>query len=175
MSIDWDKLEQDNKSTTYTEYAKPGIHKVKVDRMELRTVSTGSIAQEFFFEEDSYKYPKVTHWLSFKNDAWRVWHNKQILELFGVASDSAKKLIENAESKGDKEAVAKAYQAMYDKVINGKQPEVEIEVWADGKYNRADFNAYVRMARPEEQQVKETKEDVLEDAEPADDLDNIPF
>lgn len=176
MSVDWDKLENDNKSKSYTEYAKPGTYKVKVERMELTTVSTGSVAQNFFFAEDNYKYPKVTHWLSFKNPDWRAMHNKQILELFGVSTESAKKFIDNAEAKDDKEAIIKAYQAIYDKVIGGKKPEVEIEVWPDGKYSKADFNDRVRMNRPEpEDEAPAEEDDILADAAPADDLDEIPF
>lgn len=177
MSIDWNKLEEENKNNSYTEYAKPGIYKVRLDSMKLKTVSTGSIAQEFYAEEDTYKYPKITHWLSFKNDAWRQWHNKSLLETFGIASDTAKKLIDNVESKSGNEAIAKAYQALYDKVIKEKQPEVEIEVWQDGKYSKADFNGHVRMARPDDETPAEKSQttDTLSDAEPVDDLDSIPF
>ena len=59
----------------------------------------------------------------------------------------------------------------YDRLI-AKSPEVQIEVWKDGKYSRSDFNAGVRMSRPSDDEVG----DVLDGAEEVEMSDNdFPF
>lgn len=150
--IDWEVARQ-MAGNNFKDYAPSGVYTVKVEGIVIHEVGTnGSVAQDFkFAETDQYQFPKATHWLSFKNDNWRVWHNKCLMELLGASEDAAKKAVETAEDKSSKEDKIKAYTAIYERLL-AKKPEVEIEVWQDGKYGRADFtNTAVRMSRPEQQ------------------------
>ena len=135
MAIDWVKVKEDNASK-YKNYAKPGIYKVKCVDVDIREVGTnGSVAQDFIFEEDEqYQYPKATHWLSFKNDSWRQWHNRNLMIVLGSSESTAEKAIDKIEALGDKEKIMKGYATAY-KALLKKKPEVEIEVFPDGKYS----------------------------------------
>lgn len=152
--IDWEVARQ-MAGKNFKDYAPSGVYKVKVESVEIHEVGTnGSVAQDFKFEEsEQYKFPKATHWLSFKNDNWRVWHNKCLMEVLGATEDAAKKAVETAEDKASKEDKMKAYSAIYERLL-AKKPEVEIEVWQEGKYGRSDFTKNeVRMSRPSDADV----------------------
>ena len=174
-NIDWDNLEKEN-SHGYKDYAKDGKYKVKVVGVEFKEVgSNGSIVQKFQFEETDVAYPTADHWLSFKNDNWRRWHNKELMVLLGASEENAKKAVELCEDKDGKESITKAYDATYKKLL-AKKPAVDIEVWTDGEYSRADFtSSKVRMNRPEEEKKESTPlanaEDVSEEISDSD----IPF
>ena len=124
--IDWKKVEEDAGSK-YKNYAKPGTYKVKCVDVDIREVGTnGSVAQDFIFEEDEqYQYPKATHWLSFKNDSWRQWHNRQLMTVLGSSKSTAEKAIDKIEALGDKEKIMKGYETAYKSLLK-KKPEVEI-------------------------------------------------
>lgn len=180
MSIDWKKVEEDAGSK-YKNYAKPGVYKVKCVDVEIREVgSNGSVAQEFIFEEDdNYQYPKATHWLSFKNDSWRQWHNRQLMIVLGSSEDTAEKAIDKIEALGDKEKIMKGYETAYKSLLNKKKPLVEIEVFPDGKYSRAEFtDDRVAMphddAKPASADADEVTPEDIEDGEEID-LSSIPF
>lgn len=175
---DWDALGEQY-ANKYKDYAKPGTYKVRISEVKIHEVGTnGAIAQDFIFAETDVQYPKATHWLTFKSgkDGWRKYHNKMLMMLLGASEEGAEKNIDACEAKTNKDAIVKAYQDAY-KRLAAKNPEVEIDVWQEGKYGRAEFaDSTVRMSRPDEDR-KETAsaaDDILEDAEPADDLD-IPF
>lgn len=142
MAIDWGKVKEDNASK-FKNYAKPGIYKVKCIDVDIREVgSNGSIAQEFIFEEDEDRqYPKATHWLTFKEgkDGWRQWHNRNLMIVLGSSEDTAEKAIDKIEALGSKDKIVKGYETAYKSLLNKKKPEVEIEVFPDGKYSRAEF------------------------------------
>ncbi len=175
--IDWKKVEEDAGSK-YKNYAKPGTYKVKCVDIEIREVGTnGSVAQEFIFEEDDqYQYPKATHWLSFKNDSWRQWHNRQLMIVLGSSESTAEKAIDKIEALGDKEKIMKGYETAYKSLLK-KKPEVEIEVFPDGKYSRSEFTDD-RVAMPHDDAKQSavddeiTPEDIPEDEI---DLSEIPF
>lgn len=180
MSIDWKKVEEDAGSK-YKNYAKPGVYKVKCVDVEIREVgSNGSVAQEFIFEEDdNYQYPKATHWLSFKNDSWRQWHNRNLMIVLGSSEDTAEKAIDKIEALGDKEKIMKGYETAYKSLLNKKKPFVEIEVFPDGKYSRAEFtDDRVAMphddAKPATADADEATPEDIEDGEEID-LSSIPF
>lgn len=180
MSIDWKKVEEDAGSK-YKNYAKPGVYKVKCVDVEIREVgSNGSVAQEFIFEEDdNYQYPKATHWLSFKNDSWRQWHNRNLMIVLGSSEDTAEKAIDKIEALGDKEKIMKGYETAYKSLLNKKKPLVEIEVFPDGKYSRAEFtDDRVAMphddAKPATADADEVTPEDIEDGEEID-LSSIPF
>lgn len=174
---DWDAIDEQFKPK-FKEYAKAGTYKVKLAEVEIHEVgSKGSIAQDFKFEEDDHAYPKATHWLSFKNDGWRKYHNKQLMMLLGATEEAAKKAVDACE-KDDKEKTVKAYTEAYNRLAQ-KHPEVEIEVWMDGKYGRADFtDGTVRMGRPDDSlsSSSSTDDDPLDGAtEEKIDADSLPF
>lgn len=137
-NIDWDAVAEE--SNKFKDYAPDGKYKVKCVDVEIKEVGTnGSVIQKFIFEEDNkYQYPSADHWLSFKNDNFRLWHQKCLLELLGSPEDKAKAVIEKVEESGDKSKIMKNYEAAF-KLLLKKNPEVEIEVWTDGKYARAEF------------------------------------
>lgn len=179
MSIDWKKVEEDAGSK-YKNYAKPGVYKVKCVDVEIREVgSNGSVAQEFIFEEDdNYQYPKATHWLSFKNDSWRQWHNRNLMVVLGSSEDTAEKAIDKIEALGSKEKIVKGYETAYKSLLNKKKPEVEIEVFPDGKYSRAEFtDENVAMPHDDAKPAAADTDDIVpEDIEDGEiDLSEIPF
>lgn len=168
-NIDWDKIDEEN-GGNFKDYAPAGIYKVKVADVDFKIVGeNGSIAQDFFFEEtDEYQFPKATHWLSTKNVGWRQYHNRNLMMLLGAPKDAAQKAVEACEAKADSKAnLMNAYKATYDRLI-AKAPEVEIEVWQDGKYSRGEFTSRsVRMSFPDDEKPakKDATDDILADAE----------
>lgn len=179
MAIDWKKVEEDAGSK-YKNYAKPGTYKVKCVDVDIREVGTnGSVAQDFLFEEDdNYQYPKATHWLSFKNDSWRQWHNRNLMVVLGSSESTAEKAIDKIEALGDKEKIMKGYETAY-KALLKKKPEVEIEVFPDGKYSRAEFTDD-RVAMPHDDAkpaATDTDEVVPEDIDDSEEIDlsELPF
>lgn len=177
MPINWEKVEEDA-GGKYKNYAKPGTYKVKCVDVDIHEVgSNGSVAQEFIFEEDDqYQYPKATHWLSFKNDSWRQYHNRQLMIVLGSTKATAEKAIEKIEALGDKDKIMKGYETAYKALLNKKKPEVEIEVFPDGKYSRSEFTDST-VAMPHDDKSAKTDDDVvsgvIEDEEI--DLSAIPF
>lgn len=168
-TIDWDKLEEEQGSN-FKDYAPAGVYKVKVKSIDIKIVGVnGSIAQEFFFEEDeNYQYPKATHWISTKNPGWTQIHNRNLMMLLGASKADAQKAVELCEAKADSKAnLINAYTATYNRLI-AKNPEVEIEVWQDGKYSRGEFtDKSVRMSHPDDDKPakKDASDDILENAE----------
>lgn len=147
-SINWEELA--NNYNKFKDYAQPGTYKVKVASVENREASTGTVWQEFKFEDsDQYAFPKVSHPISNKNANWRAWHWKCLFELLGATEDNAKKAVESCEGKGNFDQVKEAYLNAMSRLV-AKHPEVEIEVWNDGQYSRADFNDRVRMSHPDD-------------------------
>lgn len=155
--IDWNAVESARgNGGQYKEFIAPGIHKAKVTGYAQRVLPSGSIAQEFTFDDvDGRQLPKTTaHWLSFKNENWRLFHQRQLMMLLGCTKEQAQKGVESAESKDSEEAIAKTYAQLFEKLVQ-KSPEVEIEAWLDdaanGKtYTVCDFtDPSVRLSRPE--------------------------
>lgn len=176
MAINWSEAEEKS-GKQYKDYAPSGVHKVKVAGVNHHEVGVnGSIAQDFeFLEDDNYQYPKVTHWLSFNNENWRFVHNRQLMMLFGASKENAQKAIELCESKNSKDAIVKAYQQAYERLLK-KNPEVEIEIWPDGKYSKADFtNSSVRMSHPDDEPYEKKSDVVSGGEEIAIDQDDLPF
>ncbi len=174
-TIDWEKAEADFKSN-FNDYAPAGRYTVKVKEVEIKTLPTGSIAQEFKFEDsESYAFPKATHWFSKKNMNWTGYHIRKLLELLGVEESAAKKAVETAFAKPDDTKMFDYLLQVYGRAIT-KAPELEIEVWQDGKYSRADFtNNSVRMSRPDDEKPAQSNgEDVLASGEAVEE-DDLPF
>lgn len=178
MSLDWDSI-QESAGGNYKNYAADGDYKVKCNSVEIKEVGqNGSVIMKFGFEEDDVQYPTADHWLSFKNDKWRQWHNKCLMVVLGASDDAAKKAVEMAESKDGKDNVIKGYEAVYKKLL-AKKPEVEIEVYTDEKnYARAEFkNRSVAMPHDNDT-AKKADDNPLEGATDASsdiDLSEVPF
>lgn len=160
-NIDWDKVEEENKPM-YKDYAPEGNHKTKVKEVALQEASTGSKGIRFILaDNDEYAFPKygATAWLSSKNPGWRQHHMKEIFVVLGFTEEQARKAVEQCE---DKEDMAKAYLAMFEKALP-KSKEIEVAVFRvheDDQYATWDFASdKVRMNRPEKKEEK--KEDIL--------------
>lgn len=183
MAINWDDV-QEKAGGEFKNFYADGDYTVKCDGVEIKEVGTnGSVIMKFHFEEEKDgQYPTADHWLSFKNDNWRQWHNKCLMQLFGASEDAAKKGVEMAESKDGKENIIKGYEAVYKKLL-AKKPEVKIEVFTEvnpnnGKeYARAEFkDRSVAMPHGDDaNKSKEQSEDLEEIPEGEISLSDLPF
>ena len=179
MSIDWNSVEEEMGGNFKNFYA-DGDYKAKCDGVEIKEVGDkGSVIMKFHFEETKEgQYPTADHWLSFKNDNWRVWHNKCLMQVLGATEDAAKKAVEMAESKDGKENKIKAYEQMYKKLL-AKMPEVEIEVYTENNYARAEFkDRSVAMPHGDEPAKENKADDPLAGAEDASgeiEMSDLPF
>ena len=168
--IDWSDIES-KYGGNFKDYAPADKYTVKINTVSNRASSTGTVWMEFKpADGEKYAYPKISHPISFNNDAWRQWHMRCLFELFGATKEQAKKAVENCEAKEGKEAICAMYETSMKKLLE-KKPSVEIEVWKEGDYMRADFTANVRMSRPP---VEEKVEDVIATGEEIAD-DDMPF
>ena len=176
MSINWYEV-QESAGGNYKNFYADGDYTAKCDGVEIKEVGqNGSVIMKFHFEETKEaQYPTADHWLSFKNDNWRIWHNKCLMVALGATDDAAKKAVEMAESKGDKEAISKGYEAVYKKLL-AKKPEVKIEVYTDEKgYARAEFkDRNVAMPHDNGPAKEEKGDDIIAQGESVD-LSDIPF
>lgn len=179
MAIDWNSV-QENAGGNYKNFYADGDYTVKCDGVEIKEVGDkGSVIMKFHFEEtNEAQYPTADHWLSFKNDNWRIWHNKCLMEVLGATEDNAKKAVEVCESKEGKANKMKAYESAFKK-LTAKKPEVGIEVYTEGNYARAEFKDR-RVAMPHDNEpAKEDKGgDLLSMGEEASediDLSDMPF
>lgn len=179
--INWDDV-QEKAGGEFKNFYADGDYTVKCDGVEIKEVGTnGSVIMKFHFEEGKDgQYPTADHWLSFKNDAWRQWHNKCLMQVLGASEDSAKKGVEMAESKDGKDNIIKGYEACYKKLL-AKKPEVKIEVYTEvnpnnGKeYARAEFkDRNVAMPHDNNQQKNDSAEDIIDSGEEID-LSDVPF
>ena len=179
MALDWDNIQKEAGGNFKNFYA-DGEYKVKCDGIEIKEVGqNGSVIMKFHFEEDEKgQFPTADHWLSFKNDSWRQWHNKCLMVVLGATDDAAKKAVEIAESKSGKENIIKAYEQVYKKLLM-KKPEVEIEVYTENNYARAEFkDRTVAMPHDSEPQKENNEGDPLAGSEDASDeiaMDEVPF
>lgn len=177
--INWDDV-QEKAGGSFKNYYADGKYTVKCDGVEIKEVGDkGSVIMKFHFEETKDgQYPTADHWLSFKNDAWRQWHNKCLMQVLGATEDAAKKGVEMAESKSGKENIIKAYEACYKKLL-AKKPEVEIEVYTENNYARAEFrDRTVAMPHGNEPQKESAGDEILAGAEEVTeeaDLSELPF
>lgn len=181
MALDWDNIQQ-NAGGDYKNYYADGDYTAKCDSVEIKEVGTnGSVIMKFHFEEGKDgQFPTADHWLSFKNDAWRQWHNKCLMQVLGATEDAAKKAVEMAESKDGKENIIKGYEACYKKLL-AKKPEIKIEVYTElnesnGKeYARAEFkDRNVAMPHGDAPQKENKGNDILSQGEEVE-LADLPF
>ena len=149
--MNWDEIE-----SKYSGFVADGTYKVKCVGVEIKEVgSKGAVVEKFKFEDESgTQFPTADHWLSFKNDNWRVYHQLQLLLVLGADKEKAKKAIEIAEKQGTKEKIIDGYSTAFNTLLK-KAPTVEIEVFkedrGDKAYSVAEFtDGRVNMHRGEE-------------------------
>lgn len=163
---DWTALEKEM-GGNYKIYAADGTYTVKCDSVEIKEVGeNGSIIMKFHFEDSPENaFPTADHWLSFKNANWRKWHNRCLMMALGASKENAEKAVDVCESKGDKANIVKAYEGTYGKLL-AKKPTVDIEVYTEGKYARAEFtDRSVAMPRGDKKEKK-----IVNDTTPMDDM-----
>lgn len=171
-SINWDDIEEQYGSQ-YKDYAEDGVYKVKCDGVEIKDAGTkGNKVVKFHFEDtDDFQFPTADHWMVKEKSGWRIKHMKDLFVALGATEEKAKKCCELAEAKDDFEYAAKAYAKGFETLL-AKKPEVEIEVYTDGKYARAEFtNRSVAMRRDNDK-----KDEPMSGAEEVDLSDvGLPF
>lgn len=173
---DWKAL-KDEMGGNFKTYAEDGDYKAKCDSIEVKEVGqNGSIIMKFGFEATDVQFPTADHWLSFKNDNWRKWHNRCLMIVLGASEEAAEKAVDVCEGKSGKENIMKAYEQAYKKLV-AKKPEVEIEVYTENDYARAEFkNRSVAMPHGNEPAKENKGDDVLAGAEEVDLGDaDLPF
>ena len=176
---DWKAL-KDEMGGNFKTYAEDGDYKVKCDSIEIKEVGqNGSIIMKFGFEATDVQFPTADHWLTFKEgkDNWRKWHNRCLMIVLGASEEAAEKAVDVCEGKSGKENIVKAYEQAYKKLV-AKKPEVEIEVYTENDYARAEFkDRSVNMNNGNKKEDKENKsDDVLAGAEEVDLSDaDLPF
>lgn len=176
MSINWDTIDKEM-GGNYKEFAPDGKYTVECNDIEIKEVGTnGSIIMKFGFAEGDYKYPTADHWLTFKEgkENFRRYHNRNLMMVLGATKENAQKAVELCESKSGKDAITNAYEQTFKKLLS-KSPKVEIEVYTEGKYAKAEFTDR-SVAFPRNTEVKPEKETeaLLDDAEEISDSD-LPF
>lgn len=158
---DWKAL-KDEMGGNFKTYAEDGDYKVKCDSIEIKEVGqNGSIIMKFGFEATDVQFPTADHWLTFKEgkDNWRKWHNRCLMVVLGASEEAAEKAVDVCESKSGKENIVKAYEQAYKKLV-AKKPEVDIEVYTENDYARAEFKDR-SVAMPHGNEPKKTEEDPL--------------
>lgn len=175
MKIDWNKVEEENKSQ-YKNYAPDGKHTTKVESVEVLTASTGNKGIRFnLAENDDYKFPKYGHtFYNSKRDSWRQHHMKECFITLGFTEDQAKKAVEQCEDADD---VMDAYAEMFKKALPKQKPfEVEVfKEYEDDQYSTWDFvRDESRMSYPKKEKKGNKEEQAIAGAEEISSED-IPF
>lgn len=174
--FDWNKMETEA-GGNFAPFAEVGKHTAKVNTIDVRETKNAqgdtTYWMDFIFEEGDVRFPKISHAISFKNEAWRCVHFMRILKELGIAEDKAKAAIEQAESKKSETNIVTAYHAMFDRATQ-KHPEVEIEVFEDNTINpntgrpymRADFaNPAISFGQGNRKQAPAKQESILNEGE----------
>lgn len=182
-TTNWEELDKEM-GGDFKDFVEDGDYTVKCDSIEVKEVGTnGSIVMKFGFEEaDNAQYPTADHWLSFKNENFRKYHSRNLMMVLGASKENAQKAVDICESKSGKDAIVKAYEQTFGKLVT-KKPEVEIEVYTErnqsnGKdYARAEFkDRSVAMPHGDKPAKTEKVDDPLAGSEEVDLSDSdIPF
>lgn len=141
MSLNWDAIDQEYAGGDFLPYAEPGKYKVLCDSVEFKQAgSKGNYVMKFHFAPtEEYQFPTADHWLVKDKQNWRAKHCKDLYMVLGATEANAKKACELAESKDSFDYAVSAYQQGFVSLLGKKNSMVEIEVYPDGKYSRAEF------------------------------------
>lgn len=181
---DWDSLDNEM-GGDFKDYADDGFYTVKCNSIEVKEVgSNGSVIMKFGFEEtDKVQYPTADHWLSFKNENFRKYHSRNLMMVLGASKENAQKAVDMCEGKAGKDAIVKAYEQAFNKLV-AKKPEVDIEVYTErnqsnGKdYARAEFTDRSVAMPHGDAPAKPAQDNPLAEAEDASGeiaMDELPF
>lgn len=185
MPIDWNAIENEKFAQIRT-YVKKGRFTTTLDKVQAKGATlSGSIPVEFIFKDVADgSLPKATHWFSVKNQNWRAWHFRKLMELLGASEADAKKAVSNCEDQSTDEKRVDLYVQAFNRLAQ-KNIKVEVEVWqeqaSNGEfYGRADFtDGSVRMSHPEETQQAANVPEAVSDLGALDDntidIGDIPF
>lgn len=178
-TTDWEAIEKEM-GGNFKDYAKDGDYKAKCDSVEIKEVgSNGSVIMKFGFEEEDVQFPTADHWLTFKEgkDNWRKYHSRNLMMVLGASKENAQKAVDMCESKSGKDATMKAYEQAFSKLVS-KKPEVDIEVFTENGYARAEFKDRSVNMPHGDNTTKTSKVNVLDGAEEITeetDLSDLPF
>ena len=177
MVTDWKAL-QEEMGGSYKSFLTDGEYETKCDGIEIKEVgSKGSVIMKFHLEDiDEGQFPTIDHWMSFKNDNFRKWHNRCLMIVFGASADNAEKAVDVCEGKSGKENIMKAYEAAFKKLLS-KKPTIKVEVYTDGNYAKAEFlDRSVSFPHGDETQNNTKSDDILSEGEELDLEDSdLPF
>lgn len=187
MSIDWNEIEKLDFAQIRT-YVEKGKFTTTLKEVEAKApTASGSVPINFIFKDVTEGVlPKATHWFSVKNQNWRAWHFRKLMELLGASETDAKKAVSACEDQPTDEKKVALYVQTFNRLA-AKKVKVEVEVWQEpatnGRtYGRADFtNNLVRMSYPEDttKSNNNTDVDTLTEMNAAEDetidLGEIPF
>lgn len=166
MALNWDAIEEEY-SSNFKDYAPNGVYKVKVSDVELKQAGNkGNYVVKFKFEEtDNYQFPTADHWIVKDKQNWRAKHMKDLMVVLGSSEENAKKACEISESKDSFDYAIQGYEKAFTTLAK-KKPEVEIEVFPDGKYSRAEFtDRRVAMRNDKKEDVIDSGEEVILDTD----------
>lgn len=171
-NINWDAIEEEYGANDFKQYAPTGKYDVKLGEVEFKQAgSKGNYVVKFKFDEsDDYKFPTADHWLVKDKQNWRIKHMKDLMMVLGCTEENAKKACEIAESKDSFDYAVQGYEKAFTALAK-KKPSVEIEIYPDGKYSRAEFTDR-RVAMKRDDSPLTGAEEVTLDT--ADELD-MPF
>lgn len=178
-TTNWEALEKEMGGNHKNFYA-DGEYEAKCVGIEIKEVGqNGSTVMKFAFDDGGEgQFPTADHWLSWKNEGWRKWHNRCLMMVLGATKDAAQKAVDVCESKDGKESITKAYETTFKKLL-AKKPTVKVEVYTENKYARSEFlDRSVAMPHGNEKQAEPKSDDVLAGAEEVTDeadLDSLPF
>ena len=125
--LDWDTIEKEAADKKqYKDYAGNGVHEVKVESAELKDNGNGWF--EFKFQEDEFKYPKLS-FAFFGDDKqnYRAHYYKEVMKVLGASEENARKACGVCESKDSRAEVHKAYADAFNRLAS-KHPKIKIEV-----------------------------------------------
>lgn len=184
-TFNWGEMEE-KAGGNFSPYAEVGTHTAKVETIDVRETKNAqgntTYWMDFIFADEGAKFPKISHAISFKNDAWRRVHFMRILKELGIAEEKAKQAIEQSEGKKGAENIVAAYHSVFDRAT-AKHPSVEVDVFEDDKLNpktgrpymRADFkNKAIAFGRGNNKPAPAKQESLIDGAGQVD-LSTLPF
>lgn len=128
-NIDWSAIESEF-SNSY-KIIPDGEYTATIKSIKVSDNPTQSGAYSINIElepSDEGRFPFfATHWLSFKNDNWRMHHMRAMMTDMGVLDEKAKKVVEECEGAGTNEQIAEAYRKKF-AALGEKHPKAKVVV-----------------------------------------------
>ncbi len=145
--INWDEIE----AAFGFKPVENGEYITKLLKAEVADTPTQSGSYAITFEldkKDGKTFPySTTHWISFKNDNWRIHHMKSLLVDMGVDEAKAKSKVQECEFTGTKDQIVDAYRKAFNAWAS-KHPTVKVVVETQA-YKHKDKNSGAEELRPD--------------------------